>query len=218
MSSIARHLPPLPEGHPLGYRIPRPVILDTHLRLPPTCKLLKNYKSGRGRRPWVVCARRTALCDVADNEAFAKRAAALQNAGARIVEVDADEATGAIAITALLSTLHELGVRSVMVEGGARVIRAFLSAAAAAAHRSAVSGSGDTDTKKEKAVDALVVTVAPTLVGAAGVGYGTELLADAVRVPNRSCAAPPIATDISRSRRSYRRFSTSGPRRSGLTP
>ncbi len=125
--------------------------------------------------------------------------------------------TGAIAITALLSTLHELGVRSVMVEGGARVIRAFLSAAAAA-HRSAVSGSGDTDTKKEKAVDALVVTVAPTLVGAAGVGYGTELLADAVRVPNRSCAAPPIATDILRSRRSYRRFSTSGPRRSGLTP
>ncbi|EIW63974.1 bacterial bifunctional deaminase-reductase [Trametes versicolor FP-101664 SS1] len=178
-----RHLPPLPEGHPHGYRIPRPVILDTHLRLPPTCKLLRNYQAGRGRRPWVVCARRTGSRDVAGNEAFTKRAAALQNAGARIVEVDADEATGAIAIPALLSALRELGVRSVMVEGGARVIRAFLSAAAPA-HRSAGSGSGsgDTDTKTEnaKAVDALVVTVAPTLVGAAGVGYGTELLADAL--------------------------------------
>ena len=59
-----------------------------------------------------------------------------------------------------------------MVEGGARVIRSFLSAA---------QRSGN-HTQKDKAVDALVVTVAPTLVGSAGVGYGTELHADAVSV------------------------------------
>lgn len=58
-----------------------------------------------------------------------------------------------------------------MVEGGARVIRSFLSGA----QRSADAGT-------QKAVDALVVTVAPTLVGSAGVGYGTELHADAVSV------------------------------------
>ena len=57
-----------------------------------------------------------------------------------------------------------------MVEGGARVIRSFLSAA---------QRSGN---PTQKAVDALVVTVAPTLVGSAGVGYGTELHADAVSV------------------------------------
>lgn len=150
--------------------------------------------------------------DVAGNEAFTKRAAAAQDAGARIVEVDADEATGrpylsllyklqrgperverglrltgAIAIPDLLCALRELGIRSVMVEGGARVIRSFLSAA----HHP--TGSGE----KKKVIDALVVTVAPTLVGAAGVGYGTELLADAVRVPNRACPAPSTATDIS---------------------
>ncbi|KAI0334394.1 dihydrofolate reductase [Cubamyces sp. BRFM 1775] len=169
-----RHLPPLPAGHPHGYRLPRPIVLDTHLRLSPECKLLKNYQAGCGRRPWVICAPQSASLDVgvgvAGTEAFAQRAAALQQAGARIVELDVDQASGSIAIPDLLAALRELGVRSLMVEGGARVIRSFLSAARRA-------GPGDT---QEKAVDALVVTVAPTLVGSAGVGYGTELHADAL--------------------------------------
>ena len=55
-----------------------------------------------------------------------------------------------------------------MVEGGARVIGSFLSAA----QRSDPDGG--------KVVDALVVTVAPTLVGDAGVGYGSGLFAETV--------------------------------------
>ncbi|KAI0699384.1 bacterial bifunctional deaminase-reductase [Cerioporus squamosus] len=170
-----RHLPPLPAGYPHRYRLPRPVVLDTHLRLSPECKLLKNYQAGRGRRPWVVCASQTTLHDTASTEAFTQRAAALRSAGARIIEVDADAATGGlIAVPDLLTALHELGVRSVMVEGGARVIRSFLSAARGdPPARGSSDGPGD-----RRMVDALVVTVAPTLVGEAGVGYGSGLLAD----------------------------------------
>lgn len=50
----------------------------------------------------------------------------------------------------MLHTLHSLGIRSLMVEGGAQIIDAF-----------ARSGL----------VDRLVVTVAPVVVGPAGIGY-----------------------------------------------
>ncbi|TFK95041.1 bacterial bifunctional deaminase-reductase [Polyporus arcularius HHB13444] len=169
-----RHLPPLPADRPHGYRLPRPVVLDTHLRFSPDCKLLKNYQAGRGRRPWIVCAPQTASHDIASTKAFTQRAAALRSAGAHIIELAADAATGLIAVPDLLTALHELGVRSVMVEGGARVIRSFLS-----------TGHGDSPSRESSdgpgdkwMVDALVVTVAPTLVGEAGVGYGSGLLAD----------------------------------------
>ncbi len=59
-----------------------------------------------------------------------------------------------------------LGIRSLMVEGGASVIRAFLTAAGSSA---------------SPVVDTVIVTVAPVLVGNEGVGYGSDLLADAVR-------------------------------------
>ncbi|KAI0363152.1 bacterial bifunctional deaminase-reductase [Pilatotrama ljubarskyi] len=166
-----RHLPSLPTGYPHKYRLPRPIILDTHLRLSPDCKLLQNYQAGHGRRPWIICAPQSASTGVASTEAFTKRGAVLQSAGARIIELDADERTGVIAIPDLLTALHELGVRSLMVEGGARVIRSFLSAAGTPT---------STHPDSKKTVDALVITVAPTLVGSAGVGYGAELVADAL--------------------------------------
>ncbi|KAI0715008.1 bacterial bifunctional deaminase-reductase [Earliella scabrosa] len=159
-----RHLPPLPPDCPHSYRLPRPVILDTHLRLSSECKLLQNYQAGRGRRPWVVCVKDAG--GATDPEPFARRKEALQRAGAHVVEVDADKGTGLISIRGLLSALHQQGVRSLMVEGGARVIGSFLSAA----QRSDPDGG--------KVVDALVVTVAPTLVGDAGVGYGSGLFAE----------------------------------------
>jgi 2,5-diamino-6-(ribosylamino)-4(3H)-pyrimidinone 5'-phosphate reductase len=73
---LARHLPPAPSG--VRRHLPRPMVLDAHLRLPPTCKLLQNYTSGRGRRPWVIC-----LAGMADGS----KRKELEAAGARIVEV-----------------------------------------------------------------------------------------------------------------------------------
>jgi 2,5-diamino-6-(ribosylamino)-4(3H)-pyrimidinone 5'-phosphate reductase len=65
--------------------------------------------------------------------------------------------TSNLPLPAVLRTLREKGIRSIMVEGGARIIQSFLSAA-----------SGHL-------VDALIVTTAPILVGCEGVGYGERL-------------------------------------------
>ena len=70
-----------------------------------------------------------------------------------------------------------------MVEGGARVIRSFLHAARGAGGDTGEGGEDVRNGGGGGAVDALVVTVAPVLVGDAGVGYGAGLCADEVRPP-----------------------------------
>ncbi|KAH9920255.1 dihydrofolate reductase [Epithele typhae] len=159
--------PRTPHNFPRKYRLPRPVILDTRARTSPDCKLLKNYRAGTGRRPWI-------------------RKAALDRAGACLVEVPADRESGTIGVPVLLEALGKLGVRSVMVEGGARVIRSFV--------RAARGGPG--------AVDALVVTVAPRIVGDAGVGYGGGLRADDLPTlePVRTAVFGPDAVVAMRAR------------------
>lgn len=57
------------------------MILDTHLRLSPTCKLLKNYKEGRGRRPWVFTSTPT---NQGELSAWSKRKEVLESEGARV--------------------------------------------------------------------------------------------------------------------------------------
>jgi len=143
-----RHLPPLPAGSSDRYHLPRPIILDAHLRLRPTCKLLNNYREGRGRRPWVFSS---------SNEGTPHREAqklALEAAGARVIEIQ--NMDGALSIPDLLASLLTFGIRSLMVEGGAKVIQSFLTSA-------------------KSSVDVIIVTVAPILVGDNGVGYGTNL-------------------------------------------
>jgi 2,5-diamino-6-(ribosylamino)-4(3H)-pyrimidinone 5'-phosphate reductase len=153
-----RHLPTQAEPYPL----PRPVVLDTDLRLSTSCKLLKNYQQRLGRRPWVVCG------DVFSPEKTLRKQA-LEEAGAKIIQVPqgpdraclvispflALRLPQGLSINNLLTTLHKLGIKSLMVEGGQRVISSFLS------HR---------DAEAECVVDVLIVTVAATLVGAQGIG------------------------------------------------
>lgn len=63
----------------------------------------------------------------------------------------------------ILQKLHGLGIGSLMVEGGASVIASFLDAA------SSIPAPGG-----ECAVDTLIVTVAPSMVGDEGVGYSVN--------------------------------------------
>ena len=58
-----------------------------------------------------------------------------------------------------------------MVEGGATVIKSFLSSATSSSETSSASGL----------VDIVIVTVAPVFVGASGVGYGDHLVLSEVR-------------------------------------
>ena len=63
--------------------------------------------------------------------------------------------SGLISLEDFLQSVKQLGVRSLMVEGGAKIIQSFLT---------------------ERQVDTIIVTIAPTLVGADGVGYESGLI------------------------------------------
>lgn len=115
-----------------------------------------------------------------EQEAWTERRAALEEAGARVLEVRSENGVdllyvsfvllrrcnlGRISIPLLLGKLRELGIRSLMVEGGARVIQSFLA-------ESQSAGAADISSQ---VVDTIIVTVAPTIVGDEGVGYGTSI-------------------------------------------
>ncbi|GJE89464.1 RibD family protein [Phanerochaete sordida] len=152
-----RHVPPLPEGHPHKYHLPRPVILDADLNLLPECKLLTNYAAGTGRRPWIIAVPPTRNC-----VDWGLRRHDLEVAGAKVIEVEREN--GRVSLPSMLKALRKLGVRSLMVEGGARVIQSFLAAS----------------TEKARLVDTVIVTVAPVFVGDEGVGYGANLSSSSV--------------------------------------
>ena len=70
----------------------------------------------------------------------------------------------------LLKVLYNSGIRTLMVEGGATIIDTFLAESARA--------------EPNPIIDTLIITIAPTLVGDEGVGYGTT---DQVSLGLRSC-------------------------------
>ncbi|KAI0308343.1 dihydrofolate reductase-like domain-containing protein [Multifurca ochricompacta] len=167
-----RHLPfPVQNTHFQHYHHPRPLILDPHLRLSPTCKLVINAAKSAGVAPWVISARPPKIDGFFANEddgerlqQWEARRDVLQAAGVTVILVepetihpDLPPVTLNLPLPAVLRTLREKGIRSIMVEGGARVIQSFLSTA-----------SG-------RLVDALIVTTAPVLVGRDGIGYGDGL-------------------------------------------
>lgn len=109
---------------------PQPIVLDSRLRCPLNATLLESYRT----MPWLA-TREDAPLD---------RQVELEAAGARILRLPARESDGLVDLRALMATLYEDGVRSLMVEGGARVITELLEA---------------------RFVDHVVITIAPTLVG-----------------------------------------------------
>jgi GTP cyclohydrolase II len=108
---------------------PQPVILDSHLRSPTRSRLFTQNPHSA----WIACL-----------EPFDRdRASALEGIGARLLSLPADPA-GQVALPPLLDCLGQLGIKRLMLEGGARVISSFLVA---------------------DLVDLVVITVAPLLLG-----------------------------------------------------
>jgi 3,4-dihydroxy 2-butanone 4-phosphate synthase/GTP cyclohydrolase II len=107
---------------------PRPVVLDSRLRFPPDARMLQTD----GPPPLIATH--------ADAPEDAQHA--LEDAGATVLRLPCT-ATG-ICFDALLDALAECSIRSVMVEGGAEVIRNVL---------------------RQQRADHLILTVAPTFVG-----------------------------------------------------
>ena len=110
-------------------RNPQPVVLDSRLRFPLAARLLK--------RPCV------SPLIVTTTDACAQREARLREAGSQVVRLGTLR-DGILDIRELLARLHELGIRSLMVEGGAGVITSFLAA---------------------NVVDQMIVTIVPRLLG-----------------------------------------------------
>jgi len=107
---------------------PQPIVVDSRLRFPAYANLLRNC-----RAPWI------ATSEDADRE----RQTALEHIGARVLRLPTG-ANGWVDLAALLERLGEMGVDSLMVEGGAQIITSFLAA---------------------RLVNQVVLTIAPVLVG-----------------------------------------------------
>ena len=95
----------------LESRSPTRIVLDRQIRLPETAKLV----AGVDRVPLYLAS---------SDQADPRRRAALERLGVRFIGTDTHE--GRIALPELLEDLAALGVASVLVEGGAKVARAFL--------------------------------------------------------------------------------------------
>ncbi len=120
--------PHLTVRHATGLN-PQPIVLDSQLRFPLNARLLRHPTHSL----WI------ATTDAAPVD----RQTALEAAGARVLRLSADE-RGHVALSALLDHLGALGLRSLMVEGGAQVITSFLTA---------------------RLADRLIITIAPKLIG-----------------------------------------------------
>jgi len=103
---------------------PQPIVLDSHLRIPATARLCHLSQ----KRCWVLSSRQS---DPEWDESL------------EVITLRGD-AEGRVCLHTALEVLWQRGIRSLMVEGGANVITAFL---------------------REQLADAIVLTVAPTIVG-----------------------------------------------------
>jgi 3,4-dihydroxy 2-butanone 4-phosphate synthase/GTP cyclohydrolase II len=108
---------------------PRPIIVDSQLRTPPDCRLL-----APDRQPPLI---------LTTTESDPVRATLLTGCGATIVRVAAD-AEGGVDIRQALAALPGLGIRTLMVEGGAKIISTFL---------------------KQHLVNYCVITITPRIIG-----------------------------------------------------
>ena len=130
---------------------PLRVVLDSNLRLPLTARVFDNEAA-------------TVVITTAPSSEERRAALSARAIGVHVV----DAGPRGVDLASALRTLRELGVASVLVEGGGRVITSFLA---------------------EKLVDRVVLGIAPTIMGAGidAVGdLGIGSVAESVRLTNRS--------------------------------
>ncbi|SPO31618.1 related to RIB7 - HTP reductase [Ustilago trichophora] len=126
--------------------LPRPVVLDSKLRMPVDCKLIRNHAAGVGRQPLVLSS----------IHASPGRRKVLEEAGAEVIQIDHDApSTASLDWTMLLKHIHMAGIQRLMVEGGAAVIDSLM--------------------QQPHHIDALLVTIAPLTVGPEGFGFSSAL-------------------------------------------
>ena len=129
---------------------PQPIVVDSRLRFPLTARLLAPSCA----RPLIVTTR----------EACPKREQELSSAGARVLRLASQE-DGRVDIPEMLAQLKTLGIRSVMVEGGAEIITSVLAG---------------------RLADQLVLTISPTLVGGVHAIHPSRSMTGDIELPRLS--------------------------------
>jgi GTP cyclohydrolase II len=92
-------------------RNPQPIVLDSRLRIPLECQLLRRQQN----KAWVACAK----------TAEENRQSSLLKQGVELIRLPRRGDRG-LDLPALLEELWRRGIESVMVEGGAKVLTSFL--------------------------------------------------------------------------------------------
>lgn len=140
---------------------PRPVVLDTQLRTPLTADIFRD-----GGPPPLIAT---------NEQSSTERQKALEAKGADVLRLPCRDEDG-LALDELLDQLGQRGLRSMLVEGGARVIRSFM---------------------RERLVDHVVLTMAPRFMGGAH-AFGKEIVpAGAEAKGSHNASAYPQLTNIS---------------------
>ncbi|KIX95563.1 uncharacterized protein Z520_08683 [Fonsecaea multimorphosa CBS 102226] len=128
---------------------PRPIIIDPHarLRILPDMKVLKTAAEGRGKAPWVVVAPGAMLHPFAVSTLK-------EHGGEYLMINDYHPVPGQQAGLNWEGIFHVLfreGIKSVMVEGGGIVLSELL------------------EMRRSHLIDSIILTIAPTFFGSAGV-------------------------------------------------
>ncbi|CAO1638463.1 unnamed protein product [Sympodiomycopsis kandeliae] len=121
---------------------PRPIILDSSLRTPLSCKLITNFLNGTGRQPLILTT------ETSDDDV---------DKSSRMNSLITKGSVGIVPLPSLdwpsiLSELHtKVGIKNLMVEGGAGVIESLL--------------------LSQHLINSLIITVSPTFAGSQGTKY-----------------------------------------------
>ncbi|KAI1618818.1 5-amino-6-uracil reductase [Exophiala viscosa] len=155
-------------GLPREYQ-PRPIIIDPHARLHirPEMKILKAASEGRGKGPWVVVAPGAMLHPMAVSTLKA-------HGGEYLMINDYHPQSGGLNWEGVFHVLFREGIKSVMIEGGGIVLSELLKV------------------RYAHVIDSVIMTIAPTFFGKAGVPVSPD--------PTFDYSGRPIATRLKKVR------------------
>jgi len=120
---------------------PQPIVLDTALRTPVDCKLIKNFRNQAGKQPWLICARSAMTL---------QRRQELEAAGARVIPITngMNASKEGLDLEKVLEVCKLNGINRLMIEGGAAIISSILN-----------------QVSDNPILNILIVTVSPYMVG-----------------------------------------------------
>lgn len=129
---------------------PRPIIIDPRgrLQIHPSMRLLKSASEGKGLGPWIVVGPGVKLHPTA--------VTTLKAHGGEFLQINEIHPDRGLDWESLFSIFHREGIKSIMIEGGGRVLSELLKP------------------RYANCVDSVIITIAPTFFGRGGVEVSPE--------------------------------------------